>query len=77
MSRASYKKWRGQQDFGIRPGQTLPAWNPGDQVEIIGTGLYGCISRCTTLDYSRWEIHLSNGKYTESHALNLRRVGIG
>lgn len=76
MSRRSYKQWRGGVDLGIRPGHVLPAWNPGDQVEVIGTGLYGCISRVTRLDYTMWEIHLANGKYIETHANNLRKVGL-
>jgi hypothetical protein len=74
MPRASYKKWRSIQDFGIRPGLVLPAWNPGDQVEVIGTGVRGKVERCTTLDFSRWEVKLPTGKYIETHANNLRAV---
>lgn len=59
MPRASYKKWRSVQDFGIRPGLVLPAWKEGDRVEVIGTGVRGTITRCTTLDWSRWEVLIS------------------
>jgi len=72
MPRATYKKWRSIQDFGIRPGMVLPAWKEGDQVEVIGTAVRGTIARCTTLDWTRWEVEYSPGKFVETHANNLR-----
>jgi len=74
MPRASYKKWRTVQDLGIKPGQVLPAWNPGDLVEVIGTGVRGQVVRCTTLDFTRWEVLLPSGRYVETHANNLRAL---
>jgi hypothetical protein len=72
MPRASYKKWRTHQDIGLRLVHTVPAWNPGDLVEVIGTGLRGEVVRCTTLDFTRWEVKLPTGKFLETHANNLR-----
>jgi hypothetical protein len=74
MPRVNYKKWRSIQDFGIRPGMVLPAWKEGDQVEVIGTAVRGRITRCTTLDFTRWEVLLPTGNFVETHANNLRAV---
>ncbi len=70
--RNSYKKWRIALDVGLQSGEILPAWNPGDQVEVIGTGVRGKVVRCTTLDWTRWELVLPSGKSVETHATNLR-----
>jgi len=79
MPRTSYKKWRTMQDLGIRPGYVLPAWNVGDLVEVIGSGLVGRITRCTTLDYTMWEFEAlddsrGSNRFFITHANNLRAV---
>lgn len=57
--------------MGIRHRHTVPAWNAGDRVEERGTGLRGVLTRPTTLDYSRWEMVLANGRWVEVPAQNL------
>jgi len=59
---------------GSRLLAEYPAWNPGDLVEQLGTGLRGVIVRTTTLDYSRWEIVLGNGKFAEVPSRELMAV---
>lgn len=59
---------------GARLLAEYPAWNPGDQVEQLGTGIRGVIVRATTLDYSRWEIVLANGKFAEVPSRELQAV---
>lgn len=74
--RHGMKSRKRRQDTWSRP--IIPAWMPGDMVEVIETGFVGhCLYPVPGTQYRSWMVELARGRIVSAPATGLRAYAPG